>query len=153
MMGWGSYAADAKITISSVGNPNMVRNEKDFEMIIIAQGQKQNFAWVAFALITKIGALLFDKRKLRWTTELGIDSDRYVEIFDSRRPLPPPEGELLARRRTDRVDCGFIFDVSHDVEPFTISRECQCAHDTISFVVNSEVDHRRPPDHTSPLLR
>lgn len=74
----------------------MVRNEKDFEMIIIAQGQKQNFAWFAFALITKIGALLFDKRKLRWMTELGVDSDRYVEIFDSRRPLSPPEGELLA---------------------------------------------------------
>jgi hypothetical protein len=65
-------------------------------MIIIAQGQKQNVAWGAFALIGKIGALLFDKSKRR-TTELGIDSDRYIEIFDSGRPLPPPEGELLAR--------------------------------------------------------
>ena len=67
----------------SVGNPNMVRNEENFEMIIIAQGQKQNFARVAFALIPKIGALLFDERKLRWMTGLGIDSNRYVEIFDA----------------------------------------------------------------------
>lgn len=51
-------------SISVVGNPNMVRNEKDFEMIIIAQGQKQDVARVAFAPIPKIGALLFDKRKL-----------------------------------------------------------------------------------------
>jgi hypothetical protein len=76
-----------KIAISLVGNPNMVRDEKDFEIIIIAQGQKQDLAWVAFALIPKIGALLFDKRKLRWMTGLGVDSDRYVEIFDSSRPL------------------------------------------------------------------
>jgi hypothetical protein len=52
-------------------------------MIVIAQGQKQNLAWVAFALIPRIGALLFDERKLRWMTGLGIDSDRYVEIFDA----------------------------------------------------------------------
>jgi hypothetical protein len=43
-----------KIAISSVKNPNMVRNERDFEMIIIAQGQKKNIAWVVFALIQKI---------------------------------------------------------------------------------------------------
>src|SRR6202162_3564912 len=79
----GRAAAGPKRTIASVGNPNMVRNEKDFEMIVIAQGQKQNFAWVAFALIPKIGALLFEERKLRWMTGLGIDSDRYVEIFDA----------------------------------------------------------------------
>src|ERR1700675_3693204 len=78
-----SHAAGPKRAIASVGNPNMVRNEKDFEMIVIAQGQKQNFAWVAFALIPKIGALLFDEGKLRWMTGLGIDSDRYVEIFDA----------------------------------------------------------------------
>jgi hypothetical protein len=32
--------AGAKIAISSVGNPNVVRSEKDFETIIIAQRQK-----------------------------------------------------------------------------------------------------------------
>jgi hypothetical protein len=100
----------------------MVRDKKDFEMIVIAQRQEQNFAWIAFALIPKIGALLFDERKLRWMTGLGIDSDRYVEIFNAGRPLPPPEGELLARRRTDGVDCGFIFDVSHDADPYRYPR-------------------------------
>jgi hypothetical protein len=110
-----SHAAGARIAISSVREPNMVCDEKDFEIVVVAQGEKQDLAWVAwFASIPKIGTLLFDKRKLRWMTGLGIDSDRYIEIFDSSRPLPPPEGELLARRRTDLVDCGFIVDVSHD---------------------------------------
>jgi hypothetical protein len=81
--------------ISGVVNPNMVRNEKDFEIIIIAQRQKQNVAWVAFALIPKLGALLFDKWKLRRTTAQRIDCDRHVEIFDARSPVSPPEGELL----------------------------------------------------------
>ena len=58
----------------------MVRSERDFEMIIVAQGQKQNVAWAVFTQIRKIGALLFDKSRRR-TTNLGINSDRYVEIF------------------------------------------------------------------------
>ena len=51
----------------------MVRNKKDFEMIVIAQRQEQNFARIAFALIPKIGALLFDERKLRRMTGLRIE--------------------------------------------------------------------------------
>jgi hypothetical protein len=36
----GLFHAGAKIAIGSVGNPNVVRSEKDFETIIIAQRQK-----------------------------------------------------------------------------------------------------------------
>jgi hypothetical protein len=49
----------AKMAISSVVNPNMVRSEGDFEMIIIAQGQKQNVAWAVFAQVRKICELPF----------------------------------------------------------------------------------------------
>jgi hypothetical protein len=71
-----SHAAGARIAISSVRDPNMVCDEKDFEIVVVAQGEKQDLAWVAwFASIPKIGTLLFDKRKLRWMTGLGIDSE------------------------------------------------------------------------------
>jgi len=54
----------ARMAIGSV-NPNMVRGEIDREIIIIAQGQKQDNSPGGLAHIEKIGALLFDKRKLR----------------------------------------------------------------------------------------
>jgi hypothetical protein len=60
----GRKSADAKMAISVVGDPNLVRNEKDFEVVIVAQGQKQNVAWAIVGLLPKKGARLFDKRKL-----------------------------------------------------------------------------------------
>ena len=52
----------------------MVRDEKDFELIVIAQGQQQNIARAVVGLLPEIGALLFDQRKLHHMTRLRIDA-------------------------------------------------------------------------------